>query len=172
MPFSPVGDTTDWWRHLEGEGAGHRLCRGCGRSRGLPPQPGAPRVKFLVHFGGGELSRALKAVDEHAVGTCELSPCENLDETERLAREKGAGGGPGAGKGNREGGAAVSERLRIALTKGRLQDQSVELFEAMGLDCTPVCHPGRRLVHAIQLSAGRGAGQGPRRHHLCGARGL
>lgn len=70
---------------------GHRLCRGCGRSRGLPPQPGAPRVKFLVHFGGGELSRALKAVDEHAVGTCELSPCENLDETERLAREKGAG---------------------------------------------------------------------------------
>ena len=50
-----------------------------------------PRVKFLVHFGGGELSRALKAVDEHAVGTCELSPCENLDETERLAREKGAG---------------------------------------------------------------------------------
>ena len=43
----------------------------------------------------------------------------------------------------------MSERLRIALTKGRLQDQSVELFEAMGLDCTPVCHPGRRLVHAI-----------------------
>ena len=43
----------------------------------------------------------------------------------------------------------MSERLRIALTKGRLQDQSVELFEAMGLDCTPVRHPGRRLVHAI-----------------------
>ena len=40
-------------------------------------------------------------------------------------------------------------RLRIALTKGRLQDKSVELFEAMGLDCTPVRHPGRRLVHAI-----------------------
>lgn len=33
----------------------------------------------------------MKAVDEHAAGTCELSPCENLDETERLAREKGAG---------------------------------------------------------------------------------
>lgn len=43
----------------------------------------------------------------------------------------------------------MSERLRIALTKGRLQDQSVELFEAMGLDCAPVKHPGRRLIHSI-----------------------
>lgn len=58
---------------------------------GCLPSREPPRVKFLVHFGGGELSRALKAVDEHAVGTCELSPCENLDETERLARDKGAG---------------------------------------------------------------------------------
>ena len=40
-------------------------------------------------------------------------------------------------------------RLRIALTKGRLLDKSVELFTAMGLDCTPIEHPGRRLVHAI-----------------------
>lgn len=40
-------------------------------------------------------------------------------------------------------------RLRIALTKGRLQDHSVELFERMGLDCAPIRHPGRRLVHAI-----------------------
>ena len=30
----------------------------------------------------------------------------------------------------------MSERLRIALTKGRLQDKSVELFESMGLDCS------------------------------------
>lgn len=43
----------------------------------------------------------------------------------------------------------MSGRLRIALTKGRLQDKSVELFERMGLDCTPVRDPGRRLVHAI-----------------------
>ncbi|MBP1737641.1 MAG: phosphoribosyltransferase [Oscillospiraceae bacterium] len=43
----------------------------------------------------------------------------------------------------------MSERLRIALTKGRLQDQSVELFEGMGLDCTPIKNPGRRLVHSI-----------------------
>ena len=42
----------------------------------------------------------------------------------------------------------MSNRLRIALTKGRLQDQSVELFEAMGLDCTPIKTPGRRLIHS------------------------
>lgn len=41
------------------------------------------------------------------------------------------------------------QRLRIALTKGRLQDHSVELFEAMGIDCTPVHHPGRRLIHSF-----------------------
>lgn len=45
--------------------------------------------------------------------------------------------------------APAEHRLRIALTKGRLQDQSVELFEAMGLDCSPIRHPGRRLVHSI-----------------------
>ena len=43
----------------------------------------------------------------------------------------------------------MRERLRIALTKGRLLDRSVELFEGMGLDCTPIRQPGRRLVHAI-----------------------
>ena len=43
----------------------------------------------------------------------------------------------------------MSERLRIALTKGRLQEKSVELFEAAGLDCTPVRSPGRRLIHAL-----------------------
>ena len=43
----------------------------------------------------------------------------------------------------------MSERLRIALTKGRLQDKSMELFEAMGLDCAPVRNPGRRLIHAL-----------------------
>jgi ATP phosphoribosyltransferase len=43
----------------------------------------------------------------------------------------------------------MRERLRIALTKGRLQDKSVELFEAMGLDCSPIREPGRRLIHSI-----------------------
>lgn len=41
------------------------------------------------------------------------------------------------------------ERLKIALTKGRLQDQSVELFQRAGLDCAPVKNPGRRLIHAL-----------------------
>ena len=45
--------------------------------------------------------------------------------------------------------APAGHRLRIALTKGRLQDKSVELFEAMGLDCSPIQNPGRRLVHSI-----------------------
>ncbi len=45
--------------------------------------------------------------------------------------------------------APEEHRLRIALTKGRLQDQSVELFEAIGLDCSPIRNPGRRLVHSI-----------------------
>ena len=43
----------------------------------------------------------------------------------------------------------MSERLKIALTKGRLQDKSVELFEEMGLDCSPVRNPGRRLIHPL-----------------------
>ena len=42
----------------------------------------------------------------------------------------------------------MSERLRIALTKGRLKDHSVELFEAMGINCTPIRNPGRRLIHS------------------------
>ena len=46
----------------------------------------------------------------------------------------------------------MSEPLRIALTKGRLQDKSVELFEAMGLDCSPIKDPGRRLAHTIPNS--------------------
>ena len=43
----------------------------------------------------------------------------------------------------------MSQRLRIALTKGRLQDRSVSLFERMGLDCAPVKDPGRRLIHQL-----------------------
>jgi ATP phosphoribosyltransferase len=43
----------------------------------------------------------------------------------------------------------MSHRLQMALTKGRLQDSSVELFERMGLDCSPIKEPGRRLIHSI-----------------------
>ena len=43
----------------------------------------------------------------------------------------------------------MSGRLRIAITKGRLLEQSMALFERAGLDCAPVRDPGRRLVHAL-----------------------
>lgn len=43
----------------------------------------------------------------------------------------------------------MSNRLRIALTKGRLQDKSVELFEKAGMDCAPIRNPGRRLIHEL-----------------------
>ena len=43
----------------------------------------------------------------------------------------------------------MSERLRIAITKGRLLDQSVKLFEQAGLDCSSIKDPGRRLIHAV-----------------------
>ena len=40
-------------------------------------------------------------------------------------------------------------RLRIALTKGRLQDKTVALMEKVGIDCAPIKDPGRRLVHQL-----------------------
>ncbi len=43
----------------------------------------------------------------------------------------------------------MSDRLRIALTKGRLQDKSVAMFERAGLDCAPIHNPGRRLIHSL-----------------------
>ena len=43
----------------------------------------------------------------------------------------------------------MSGRLRIAITKGRLLEQSMALFQRSGLDCAPVRDPGRRLVHAL-----------------------
>ncbi len=39
--------------------------------------------------------------------------------------------------------------MRIAITKGRLLDKSVALFEQAGLDCGPIRDPGRRLIHAL-----------------------
>ena len=43
----------------------------------------------------------------------------------------------------------MSDRLRIAITKGRLLDKSMDLFDKMGMDTTPVRNPGRRLIHQI-----------------------
>ncbi|WP_251446672.1 ATP phosphoribosyltransferase [Vermiculatibacterium agrestimuris] len=39
--------------------------------------------------------------------------------------------------------------MRLALTKGRLQDKTVALLEQVGLDCSPVKDPGRRLIHRL-----------------------
>lgn len=39
--------------------------------------------------------------------------------------------------------------LRIALTKGRLEKKTVELFEEIGLDCSQVKDKGRRLILPI-----------------------
>ena len=36
--------------------------------------------------------------------------------------------------------------LRIALTKGRLEKQTVALFQEKGLDCTELLNKGRRLI--------------------------
>ncbi len=36
--------------------------------------------------------------------------------------------------------------LRIALTKGRLEKQTIALFEKMGLDCDELINKGRRLI--------------------------
>ena len=44
---------------------------------------------------------------------------------------------------------AAGRRLRIALTKGRIQEKTLALFERMGLDCSPVRDPGRRLILSI-----------------------
>ena len=39
--------------------------------------------------------------------------------------------------------------LRIALTKGRLEQKTVSLFEAIGFDCTAIREKGRRLILPI-----------------------
>ncbi len=43
----------------------------------------------------------------------------------------------------------MSRPLRIALTKGRLEKDTVKLFEELGYDCTNVHEKGRRLILPI-----------------------
>ena len=40
--------------------------------------------------------------------------------------------------------------IRIALTKGRLEEKSIEMFEQLGYDCSEVRNKGRRLVLPIK----------------------
>ncbi|MCI8649296.1 MAG: ATP phosphoribosyltransferase [Anaerotruncus sp.] len=42
--------------------------------------------------------------------------------------------------------------IRIALTKGRLEQKSVELFEQLGYDCTAVREKGRKLILPVYES--------------------
>jgi len=39
--------------------------------------------------------------------------------------------------------------IKIAITKGRLLDNSIALFERAGYDCSQLKNPGRRLIHPI-----------------------
>ncbi len=55
----------------------------------LSPVP-VPDLEMVVHFGEGQLARALATVDRLPAGTCELSPRRTLESTLKLAREKGA----------------------------------------------------------------------------------
>src|SRR5699024_5541581 len=41
---------------------------------------------------------------------------------------------------------AAVEPVTIALAKGRLADKTMELLEAIGVDCAEVRNPGRKLV--------------------------
>lgn len=54
----------------------------------LPPVE-LPRRSLLIHYEAGQLRRALEALEQLEPGTCELSSCNTLEETVKLAREKG-----------------------------------------------------------------------------------
>ena len=41
--------------------------------------------------------------------------------------------------------------IRIALTKGRLEEKSIEMFEQLGYDCSEVRNKGRRLVLPLKM---------------------
>jgi ATP phosphoribosyltransferase len=43
-------------------------------------------------------------------------------------------------------GGTIMRSIRIALTKGRLEKRSVELFQSIGLDCAQLINKGRRLI--------------------------
>ena len=40
--------------------------------------------------------------------------------------------------------------IRIALTKGRLEEKSIEMFEQLGYDCSEVRDKGRLLILPIK----------------------
>lgn len=58
---------------------------------GCLPAAVLPKLELMIHYGDGELARALAVVDARPAGTAELSPCRALESTLNLARERGAG---------------------------------------------------------------------------------
>jgi ATP phosphoribosyltransferase len=52
--------------------------------------------------------------------------------------------------------------LRIALTKGRLERDTVGLFEEMGLDCSALREKGRKLILPVGTVRSRRYWQRPR----------
>ena len=47
-------------------------------------------LRCLVHYEPGYLAQALEAIDSRPAGTYELSPCRTLEDSQKLARDKGA----------------------------------------------------------------------------------
>jgi ATP phosphoribosyltransferase len=41
------------------------------------------------------------------------------------------------------------DRMKIALTKGRLEEKAIGLFEKSGIDCSPIKAGSRKLVHSL-----------------------
>jgi ATP phosphoribosyltransferase regulatory subunit len=54
----------------------------------LPPAV-SPPLSLLIHYGDGQLGRAIRRLEEMEPGTCELSSCETPEETVALAKELG-----------------------------------------------------------------------------------
>jgi ATP phosphoribosyltransferase regulatory subunit len=53
------------------------------------PEVELPVPEVVVHFEEDSLRQALEIVDRRPAGTCQLSPCNKLESTKNLAREKG-----------------------------------------------------------------------------------
>ncbi len=53
------------------------------------PEVELPVPDVVIHFEPDSLSQALQVVDSRPAGTCQLSPCNKLESTLNLAREKG-----------------------------------------------------------------------------------
>lgn len=53
------------------------------------PTAEMPVVDTIIHYDLSRLADAIRKVDERPRGTCELSPCGNLEMTLAMAREKG-----------------------------------------------------------------------------------